>query len=196
MSRMTPALPAAAIPTTEYFMPTMDFYANDEPIILYHQPAAHTDGDSIVLFRKSDVIVTGDIYTPDRYPVIDVEHGGTVDGMVKALGTVLSLAVPEAFQNGGTRIIPGRGRIGEETDVAEFRDMIVIIKNRIEDGMKKRMTLDQIKASRPSQDYDAEYGASQAEADRFVETIYRTLPAQAPTPAARPGAARPAGGRP
>lgn len=195
MSNATPALPAAMLPTTEYFQPSMDFYANDEPIMVYHQPAAHTDGDSLVLFRKSDVIVTGNLFTPGRYPVIDVERGGTVLGLVKALGTVLSLAVPEAFENGGTQVIPGRGRVGEETDVAEFRDMVVIIKDRIVDAMTKKMTLDQIKASRPSRDYDAEYSASQADADRLVESIYKTLPTPAPAPAARP-AGRPAAAKP
>jgi len=195
LSSMTPAPAAATLPTMTYFLPSMDFYANDEPIIVYHQPAAHTDGDSVVLFRKSDVIVTGPIFTPGRYPVIDTARGGSVDGLVKALGTVLALAVPEAFEDGGTRVLPGRGRISEETDVAEFRDMVVIIKDRIRDGIARRQTLDQIKASRPSQDYDGEYRATQGEADRLVESIYNSLPKPAPaTPAARP-AARPAGGR-
>lgn len=188
MSNAQPAVPGAALPTTEYFQPSMDMFANDEPIMIYHQPKAHSDGDSVVLFRKSDVVVAGNVFTPGRYPVIDVDKGGSVDGLVKALGTILSLAVPEAFENGGTRIIPARGRIAEETDVAEFRDMVVIVRNRVEDAMKKKMTLDQVKASRPSRDYDAEYGASQADADRFVETIYRTL-----TPPAPPAPARPAG---
>jgi cyclase len=171
------AAPGAALPTTEYFQPTLDFYANDEPIILYHQPAAHTDGDSVVLFRKSDVIVTGDVYTPGRYPVIDLARGGSVQGMVSALTSILALAVPEAFEEGGTKIIPGRGHISEETDVAEFRDMVVIIRDRVQDAIKKNMTFEQIKAARLSRDYDAEYGAMPADADRFVETIYRSLTA-------------------
>jgi glyoxylase-like metal-dependent hydrolase (beta-lactamase superfamily II) len=172
------AAPAAAWPTTEYFQPTMDFYANDEPIILYHQPAAHSDGDTVVLFRRSDVIVTGDVFTPGRYPAIDLQRGGSVQGLVSALTRILELAVPEAFEEGGTKIIPGRGRISEETDVAEFRDMVVIIRDRVQDGIKKGMTLEQIKASKPSRDYDREYGASQADADRYVETIYRSLTAK------------------
>jgi cyclase len=101
---------------------------------------------------------------------------------------VLELAVPEAFEEGGTKIVPGRGRVSEETDVAEFRDMIAIIRDRVQDGITKKQTLEQVKAAKPSRDYDAEYGASQADADRFVEAIYRSLTA------ARP-AARPAGGR-
>jgi glyoxylase-like metal-dependent hydrolase (beta-lactamase superfamily II) len=188
MSAATPPLPPAMLPTTEYFMPSMDTFANDEAIVIDHVPAAHTDGDSIVFFRRSDVISTGDIYTPDRYPVIDLERGGSVHGIVAALGRVLEIAVPEAFEEGGTKIVPGRGRISEETDVAEFRDMIAIIRDRVQDGINKKQTLEQVKASHPSRDYDREYGASQSDADRLVESIYRSLTA----PAAAGG---PAGGR-
>ena len=170
----TPATPPASLPTTTYFQPTMDFY-NSEPIILYHQPAAHTDSDTVVLFRKSDVISTGAVFTPGRYPTIDTARGGSVQGLIAALGTILQLAVPEAFEDGGTRIVPGRGRISEETDVAEFRDMVVIIKDRVQDLIKKGNTLEQIKAAKLSRDYDAEYGAAAADADRFVESIHRSL---------------------
>ena len=167
-------VPADALPTTTYFLPSMDF-SNGEAIVLYHEPAAHTDGDSVVLFRGSDVISTGAIFTPGRYPVIDVGSGGSVQGLVAALTNILLLAVPEGFASGGTLIVPARGRICEETDVAEFRDMVVIIRDRVQDLIAKGMTWEQIKASRPSRDYDAEYGASAADADRFVETIYRSL---------------------
>jgi cyclase len=173
MSKATPAMPAAALPTTEYFQPTMDFF-NGEAIVLSHQPA-HTDGDSIVFMRRSDVIVTGDVFTPGRYPSIDLARGGSVQGLVRALTEILALAVPEAFSEGGTKMIPGHGRVAEETDVAEFRDMVVIIRDRVQDLVAKKMTLEQIKAAKPSRDYDAEYGASPADADRFVESIYRSL---------------------
>jgi cyclase len=168
----TPAAPDA-LPTTTYFLPSMDF-SNGEAIVLYHQPAAHTDSDSLVLFRGSDVISTGAIFTPGRYPVIDLTRGGSVNGLIAALTNILSLAVPEGFASGGTLIIPGRGRICEETDVAEFRDMVVIIRDRVQDLIRKGMTWEQIKSSRPSRDYDTEYG-SPADGDRFVESIYRSL---------------------
>ena len=173
-----PATPGGAIPTTTYYFPTMDLSSNGEAVILYHQPAAITDSDTIVIFRRSDVISTGDIYTPGRYPAINLQQGGSVAGLIAGLNSVLALAVPEAFEEGGTKIIPGHGRISEETDVAEFRDMIVIIRDRIQDSIKKGRTLDQIKAERPSRDYDAEYGASREDADRFVETIHRSLTAR------------------
>jgi cyclase len=162
-----------ALPTTTYFMPSMDF-SNGEAIVLYHQPAASTDGDSLVLFRGSDVISTGAIFTPGRYPVIDLARGGSVKGLISALTAVLSLAVPEGFASGGTLIIPGHGRICEESDVAEFRDMVVIIRDRVQDLITRGMTWEQIKTSRPSRDYDVEYGGN-ADGDRFVESIYRSL---------------------
>jgi hypothetical protein len=174
LSSQTPPVPTAALPTTTYFQPSMDFY-NSEAVVLYHQPAAHTDSDTVVMFRRSDVISTGAIFTPGRYPVIDVARGGSVGGLISALGTVLLLAVPEAFEDGGTKIVPGRGRISEETDVAEFRDMVVIVKDRVQDLIKKGNTLEQIKAAKPSRDYDTEYSASPADAERFVESIYRSL---------------------
>jgi cyclase len=168
------ATPADALPTTTYFLPSMDF-SNGEAIVLYHEPAAHTDSDSVVLFRGSDVISAGAIFTPGRYPVIDVARGGSVQGLIAGLTNILALAVPEGFASGGTLIIPARGRICEESDVAEFRDMVVIIRDRVQDLIAKGMTWEQIKASRSSRDYDAEYGASAADADRFVESIYRSL---------------------
>ena len=166
--------PPDALPTTTYFLPSMDF-SNGEAIVLYHEPAAQTDGDSVVLFRGSDVISAGAIFTPGRYPVIDVARGGSVQGLIAGLTNILALAVPEGFASGGTLIIPARGRICEESDVAEFRDMVVIVRDRVQDLIAKGMTWEQIRASRPSRDYDAEYGASAADADRFVESIYRSL---------------------
>lgn len=168
-----PPTPPAALPTTEYFLPSMDFSFNGEPIVLSHQPAAHTDGDSLVLFRRSDVISAGDVFTPDRYPAIDLQRGGSVQGLIASLNRILAMTVPESFQEGGTYVIPGHGRISEEIDVAEYRDMVVIVRDRVQDLMKKGMTLDQIKAAKPSSDYDGEYGAAGAAA--FVESIYRSL---------------------
>jgi glyoxylase-like metal-dependent hydrolase (beta-lactamase superfamily II) len=189
LSAATPPTPPAMLPTTEYFLPSMDIFANGEAIVISHVPSAHTDGDSIAFFRRSDVISTGDIYTPGRFPVIDLERGGSVQGLIAALGRVLDIAVPEAFEEGGTKIVPGRGRISEETDVAEFRDMVSIVRDRVQDAIKKNQTLDQVKAAKLTRDYDAEYHASPADADRLVESIYRSLAL------ARPAAARPAGGR-
>jgi cyclase len=159
------------LPNDEYFTPTKDFYFNGEPIFVIHEANAHTDGDSIVLFRRSDTISTGDIFTPEQYPVIDVERGGSVQGMLDALNHILHLTVPAHLQEGGTRVIPGHGRLCDEAEVVEYRNMITIVRDRIQDMIKKGMTLEQVKAARPTLDYDVQYGSGEA----FVEAVYKSL---------------------
>ena len=163
-----PATPAASLPTTTYFMSSMDFSFNGEPVVLSHQPSAHTDGDTVVWFRRSDVLSVGDLVRLDGYPVIDVARGGTIEGLVAALDRVVEITVPERLQEGGTRVIPGHGRLCNEADVVEYRDMVAIIRDRIQDLVKKGMTLDQVKAARPTRDYDTRYGAG----DAFAEAAY------------------------
>jgi glyoxylase-like metal-dependent hydrolase (beta-lactamase superfamily II) len=144
---------------------------------MYHVPAAHTDGDSIVFFRRSDVIATGDVYRTDSYPVIDLERGGTVQGVIDALNLVLDLAVPAHHEEGGTFIVPGHGRISDEFDVLEYRDMVTIVRDRIQAMVAKSMTVDQVKAARPTRDYDPRYGATTGDwtTDKFIEAVYRSL---------------------
>ena len=165
------------LPYDEYFTPTKDIYFNGEAIILYHEPNAHTDGDTVVLFRGSDVVSTGDIFTPDGYPFLDLDNGGSAKGEIDALNHVLELTVPAKTQEGGTYVIPGHGRICDEADVVEFRDMVVIVRDRIQDSINKHMTLDQVKAAKPTRDYDTEYvsATSFVTADRFVEAMYKSL---------------------
>ncbi len=164
-----------ALPTSEYFEPTKDFSFNGEPVIVYHMPNAYSDGDSIVLFRNSDVISTGDVFTPDRYPLIDRTHGGSVQGLLAALNTILTMTVPEAFAEGGTKVIPGHGRLCEETDVAEYRDMVYIVTDRIRDLISKGRTLAEVQAARPTLDYDLEYRSPTVTPAMFVETVYSSL---------------------
>lgn len=169
--------PEAGLPIDEYGTPTKNLHFNGEAVIIYHEPNAHTDGDSLVLFRGSDVISSGDIFTPDAYPFIDIERGGSVQGEIAALNHILQLAVPVKTQEGGTYIIPGHGRICDDADVVEFRDMVVIVRDRVRDMIHKGMTLDQVKAARPTRDYDTEYVTpnSFVTADRFVEAVYQSL---------------------
>jgi len=169
--------PQFGLPVDEYATPFKDLRFNGEGIVIYHEPKAHTDGDSIVFFRGSDVISTGDIFTPGGYPFIDLEHGGGINGEIDALDHILDLTIPGKTQEGGTYVIPGHGRICDEADVVEFRDMVVIIRDRIRTMMKKDMTLEQIKAVRPTLDYDTEYIKSNSfvKADQFVEAIYKSL---------------------
>lgn len=166
-TKETPPL-VKGLPNIEYFTPTKDFYFNGEPVIIFHEPNGHTDGDSIVLFRRSDVISSGDVFTPDRYPVIDRDRGGTVQGLIAALNHLVHLAVPEHLQDGGTRVIPGHGRVCNEADVVEYRDMVTIVRDRILDMVNKGMTLDQVKGARPTLDYDRRYGSN----EQFIEAVF------------------------
>ena len=159
------------LPNDEYFTPVKDLYFNGEPVFVIHAPNAHTDGDSIVLFRRSDAISAGDIFTPDRYPTIDIGRGGSVQGLIAGLNRLLLLAVPERLQDGGTLIIPGHGRLSNEADVVEYRDMVVIVRDRIKDLAGKGRSLDQVKAARPTLDYDGQYGNP----DSFIEAVYTSL---------------------
>ena len=172
-----PTFPDEGLPVDEYFTPFKDLHMNGEAVFLYHEPNAHTDGDSIVLFRGSDVVVTGDLFTPGAYPFLDVDHGGSVQGEIAGLNHILDLTVPTKTQEAGTYVIPGHGRICDEADVVEFRDMVVIIRDRIQDMIRRNMTLDQIQRARPTRDYDTEYVTvdSFVKADQFVEAIYRSL---------------------
>ena len=168
-----------AWPNDDFFTPDKDFFFNGEAVIVTHMPKAATDGDSIVFFRRSDVIATGDVFTPGRYPSIDLSAGGSVQGEIDALNAILHIAVPAKYQEGGTYIVPGHGRICDEADVVEYREMLTVVRDRIQDLIKKRSTLEQVKAARPSRDYDPEYtrtGGPSSEA--FVELVYRSLTAR------------------
>ena len=163
-----------------YFMPTKDLLFNGEAVVVYHIPAAHTDGDSMVFFRRSDVLSVGDVFTPDRYPVIDLQNGGSVKGLLAGLNHILDLAVAGKYQEGGTFVIPGHGRLCDEADVVEFRDMVKIISDRVQDLIKKGMTLEQVKAAKPSRDYDTQYvePGLPVTGDMFVEAVYKSLAAK------------------
>jgi hypothetical protein len=127
----------------------------------------------MVMFRRTDVISAGDVYTPDRYPVIDLARGGGINGVVDALNHLLRLTVPEFNQQGGTLVIPGHGRLSDEADVSDYRDMVTIVRDRIRDMVTKKMTLEQVRAARPTMDYDGIYGAEAGAV--FVEQVYRSL---------------------
>jgi glyoxylase-like metal-dependent hydrolase (beta-lactamase superfamily II) len=169
------AAPEADWPNDEYFNPTKDFFFNNEAIVVYHMPAAHTDGDSVVFFRRSDVISAGDIFTPNNYPFLDLARGGGVEGEIDALNHIIDLTVPAKYQEGGTYVIPGHGRLCEEADVVEYRDMVTIIRDRIRDLIGKGRTLEQVKAAKPTLDYDTQYGTAAGAGDRFVESVYKSL---------------------
>jgi glyoxylase-like metal-dependent hydrolase (beta-lactamase superfamily II) len=180
LTRMSGRFPAAAWPTETFQQPRKYMYLNGEGIEILHQPAAHTDGDSIVFFRRSDVIVAGDILDTTRFPVIDVAGGGSIQGEIAALNRLVDMAIPSVpivSREAGTLVIPGHGRVCDQLDVVEYRDMVTIIRDRIRDLMKEGSTLDQIKATSPARGYTRRYGSDTGPwtTDDFVEAVYRSL---------------------
>jgi len=179
MNLTKPPIPFAALPTDTYHSEGMKLshYFNGEGVQLLHPPAAHTDGDTMVWFRGSDVVAAGDVFTPNQYPLIDRERGGSIQGVIDALNQILDLTVPEFRLEGGTLVIPGHGHLSDAADVAYYRDMVTIIRDRIRALIRKDMTLDQVKAAQPTLDYDGIYGATTGTwtTDMFIEAVYRSL---------------------
>ena len=179
MIETKPALPFGTLPTETYFIDSykLSSHFNGEGVQLIHMPAAHTDGDSLVWFRGSDVIATGDLYLTTGYPFIDLERGGSINGVVDSLNKILDLAFPEFRTEGGTMIVPGHGRLSDSADVAYYRDMVTVIRDRVQDMVRKGMTPAQVKAARPTLDYDTRYGSTTGfwTTDMFVEAVYRSL---------------------
>jgi glyoxylase-like metal-dependent hydrolase (beta-lactamase superfamily II) len=171
--------PAAAQPTDTYFdeFQKLPEYFNGEAVILYHAPDANTDGDSLVFFRHSEVISAGDLMSTVSYPIIDVAKGGSIQGVINGLNKILDLAVAEYRGQGGTWIVPGRGRLSDTTDVASYRNMMTIIRDRIKDLIGKGMTLAQVRAEKPTMDFDGRFGSAAGSwtTDMFVEAVYKSL---------------------
>ena len=167
----------ASWPTDTYFPEEKDIYFNGEAVMLYHEPNAHTDGDSIIFFRKSDVVMAGDTFVTTSYPFIDQANGGTIQGEINALNRILDITVPAHEQEGGTFVIPGHGRVCDEADVLEYRDMVTIIRDRIQDMIKRGMTLAQVKAAKPTLDYDRHYGSETGFVTTagFIEQVFKDL---------------------
>ena len=170
-------VPFAMWPTETYITKRREFLFNGEAVQIIHEPDAHTDGDSVVFFRRSDVLATGDLFTTVMYPFIDVANGGTIDGYVKALNAIMDITVASNVNEGGTMVIPGHGRLSDEQDVVEYRNMVTIIRDRIKEYVKRGMTLEQVKAAKPTLDYDPRYGSDTGfwTTSMFVETIYKQM---------------------
>jgi cyclase len=179
------AVPFGNWPTETFFNNKREFLFNGEAVQIIHQPNAHTDGDSVVFFRKSDVVATGDLFTTVMYPFIDEANGGTVNGYVKALNAIMDITVPSNVNEGGTMVVPGHGRLSDEQDVIEYRDMLTIVRDRIREYAKRGMTIDQVKAKKPTLDFDPRYGSDSGfwTTARFVEVIYKQMVAEIPPPA-------------
>ena len=160
----------------EATLPQKRLFFNDEPVVIVHQPA-NTDGNSLVLFRKSDVVSTGDLLDLTGYPIIDIKAGGSLQAIVEGLNRLIDITVPSANAAGGTLVIPGHGRISDHAEVVYYRDMTSIIRDRIRDMIRRGMTVEEVKAARPTRDYDARYGKETGAwtTNMFVEAAYQSL---------------------
>jgi glyoxylase-like metal-dependent hydrolase (beta-lactamase superfamily II) len=180
VNKQPPPYPEAAWPTDTFFdeLHKLPEYVNGEAVIVYHAPAATTDADGLVFFRHSEVIHAGSLFSTISYPLIDLEKGGTIQGVIDGLNQILDLAVAEYRAQGGTWIIPSRGRLSDTADVASYRNMLVMIRDRVQDLKKRGMTAAQVKAARPTLDFDGRYGTTTGPwtTDMFVDAVYRTLP--------------------
>jgi glyoxylase-like metal-dependent hydrolase (beta-lactamase superfamily II) len=174
-----PSIPAAAWPNDTFHTASykLSQFFNGEGVQMFHQPNAHTDGDSFVFFRYSDVIAAGDLLNTLSYPVIDLAKGGSINGVLDGLNRILEIAIPEFRSQGGTMIVPGHGRLCDTGDVANYRNMVAIIRDRIQDMIQKGMSLEQVKAARPTMDYDGLYGSRTGPwtTDMFIEAAYQSL---------------------
>ena len=177
LQRMTNR-PSGALPTSTFLSDEKKLFFNGEGIEIDHQPSAHTDGDSIVFFRRSDVISTGDIFTTASYPVIDVAAGGSIQGIIDGLNRLVDMIIPVYGQEGGTLVIPGHGRLSEQMEVVDYRDMVVLVRDNVAELAKQGKTLDQVKAARPALPYETRYGTQAGVTSAFIESIYKSLQAK------------------
>lgn len=169
----------AALPTLTYFDDEFKYrtYFNGEGIRLIHMPNAHTDGDSIVYFRNSDVISTGDIFSMTSFPVIDVDAGGNINGIIDALNYMIDLAIPEFRTEGGTMVIPGHGRLSDSAELTYYRDMLTIIRDRVRHYIDEGMSLREVQRERPTFGYNGQWGSDSGfwTTEMFVEAVFRNL---------------------
>jgi glyoxylase-like metal-dependent hydrolase (beta-lactamase superfamily II) len=168
---------AGAIPADTYLEDRRRKFHNGEAVEFFHQPRAVTDGDSFIHFRRADVIVAGDIFTTTHYPVIDVKSGGSVQGLINALNAILDKTVFRHQGEGGTYVVPGHGYLSDEHEVVEYRDMVVIIRDRVKAMVDDGATPAQVKAARLTADYDTQYGDNTGPwtTEMFVEAVYNSL---------------------
>lgn len=170
------ARPEEAWPDNTYSTPQKKLYFNDEPVLIMHVPS-NTDGNSIVHFRTADVISVGGLVDLTAYPFIDLKAGGTIQTMVDGLYRLIDLTVPNRKSEAGTLVIPGRGRVADQPDVVYYQQMIAIVRDRIKEMIGRGLTLEQVKAARPTRDYDTRYGRNTGPwtTDMFVEAAYASL---------------------
>ncbi len=169
--------PQGAWPTDTFTTREKKLYFNGEPIEIIHIPDAHTDGDSLVFFHKSDVVTAGDIFVTTSYPVVELDRGGSINGLIDGLNRIIALTTPVAMQEGGTMVIPGHGRVCDQADVKFYQEMVTIVRDRVQDAIKRGLTLQQVEAANLTLDYDPRYGAVEGPwtTKMFVDAVYKSL---------------------
>jgi glyoxylase-like metal-dependent hydrolase (beta-lactamase superfamily II) len=186
-----PPYPEPAVARSSFITSDKQLHFNGEAIELWWHAGAHTNGDVLVYFPRSDVIVAGDLLQMGVFPMFDAEAGGRLQGLVNGLNQMIELAVPRFNQIGGTHIIPGHGWLCTESDVVEARDMVTIVRDRVQHLVSKGATLEQVKSAKPLADYDPVYGTNTGPwtTDRFLEAVYTDLkkPWDGPGPVAKSG---------
>ena len=168
---------ASSLEMETYYGDNKMIYFNGEVIEVIKVAGARTDGDSLVFFRGSDVVVAGDVIDTIRFPRSVSDEGGSITGEIAALNRILDITVAETRGQGGTIVIPGHGRLYDEADVAEYRDMVTIIRDRVQNAVAKGSSLAELQASQPVLDYAGVFGAPGSDwtGDDFVEAIYLQL---------------------
>jgi glyoxylase-like metal-dependent hydrolase (beta-lactamase superfamily II) len=171
------AVPTNAWPSDTFTEPQHDLYFNGEGIELLHIGSAHTDGDTMVYFRKSDVLVTGDLYANELFPLVDLQNGGDLNGILTALNTIIRITIPKEKEEGGTYVIPGHGRLADEADVVEYRDMTTVLRDRVADAVRRGRSLEQTQADRLARDYEGRFGLAAGgwSTDHFIEAAYKSV---------------------
>ena len=176
-----PAYPGDAWPTEAFLQNRKALRMNDEGIEILYQPAAHSNQDTFVLFRRSDVVVAGDVMDTTRFPVIDLANGGSIQGEIDALNRLIDLTIaptPYIYKDVGTYVIPGHGRLSEQMEVVDYRDMVVLIRDVVADLIKQGKTLDQVQAAHPALPYETRYGTEPGVTNSFIESVYKSLTAK------------------
>jgi cyclase len=162
--RLAQQAPAAALPVLTY-SDAITIHLNGEEVYAFPVPPAHTDGDTFIHFKDSDVVHTGDVFRTTAFPVIDTNNGGTLKGTLEALGRLIGVAGPN------TKILPGHGVVSNREDVMGFRDMVLDVSGQVEDLMARNMSYEQVARADPTAAYNAQYG----DPNRFLRALYTEL---------------------
>ena len=165
--------PVGAWPSDGYYAPRRGMIFNGEGIDIIHMPNAHSDGDSAVYFRGSNVLVTGDIFTTTNLPLVNYTEGGSYAGTLAALNQMLDIAIADDLMEGGTYIVPGHGYVADEADLVEYRDMVYIVRDRLRQMIvADGLTLAQVRTARPVLGWEGRYGRPEWTVDMFLDAVY------------------------